>query len=598
MKSFYLLTLLVTISTWLNSCKKDIEATDNFKTVTYMPNGAEGGTVPIDDRKYDEGDWVKILPNSGNLLKAENRFNGWCTSPDGTGMHCMPDTFIAMGSNNLMLYAQWLIISKYSVLYDANGATNGTVPVDIHKYEEGELVTILNNTGNLLKTDFTFNGWNSKADGSGTHFSADSVLYMGNTDLLLYAEWENALKYITLEVQSPFFRPCMEFGSSAVVYIDYGDGSEVQKVPVSGGVKLFDKYFFTNDSTVHIIKISVKPWDALTVLNLGFRGGDGGNGEREMQLSELPYLAFHPTFEEVPLSWEIEQERASVLNYAGTVISVANLSVAPNLTAFCCEFQPIDSIDLSGCSNSLTLEGFFSSIKTTNFQGCTSMHRCCLENTGAQYNWRIDNGIKTEDEILDLRDCPVIRDIRGTGDNHTMVRLHANAINTIWHLCKMANWRMETVKIGDEEPAKLMVSRFTNLTECWISGSPVIENVEVTESNPNLYSMWLSQCGIKTVDVKNQTQIQVLELSGNTISEINITGCNNLVVITLNDCNLSQIAVDSVLSTLDGFNLQTSNPYNKFDFSGSNSDPSETGMTHVTALRSRGWNVILNQTEK
>ena len=51
-----------------------------------------------------------------------------------------------------------------------------------------ETATILGNTGNLVKTGYTFAGWNTEANGSGTEYKAGSTFTITN-DVTLYAEW-------------------------------------------------------------------------------------------------------------------------------------------------------------------------------------------------------------------------------------------------------------------------------------------------------------------------------------------------------------------------------------------------------------------------
>jgi len=77
----------------------------------------------------------------------------------------------------------------FTVRYDSNGATSGTVPVDSASYAPGERVTVLGNMGNLVKTGYSFVGWNTKADGTGTSYPPGSSFSMGMEDAMLYAEW-------------------------------------------------------------------------------------------------------------------------------------------------------------------------------------------------------------------------------------------------------------------------------------------------------------------------------------------------------------------------------------------------------------------------
>jgi Listeria-Bacteroides repeat domain (List_Bact_rpt) len=61
--------------------------------------------------------------------------------------------------------------ATYTVIYDGNGSIGGTVPVDSNKYPQGQTVTVLGNTGNLSKTGYSFSGWNTQANGSGTTYT-------------------------------------------------------------------------------------------------------------------------------------------------------------------------------------------------------------------------------------------------------------------------------------------------------------------------------------------------------------------------------------------------------------------------------------------
>jgi hypothetical protein len=80
-------------------------------------------------------------------------------------------------------------VDVYSVTYNGNGSTGGTVPVDTHTYLPGSSITLAANTGTLAKTGSSFVGWNTAADGSGISYAPGAVIAAGNADLTLYAEW-------------------------------------------------------------------------------------------------------------------------------------------------------------------------------------------------------------------------------------------------------------------------------------------------------------------------------------------------------------------------------------------------------------------------
>lgn len=77
----------------------------------------------------------------------------------------------------------------FYVIYDANSADSGYPPTDGMGYESGESITVLGNTGDLKKYANSFGGWNTKADGSGVTYSSGQSLFMGKSDMILYATW-------------------------------------------------------------------------------------------------------------------------------------------------------------------------------------------------------------------------------------------------------------------------------------------------------------------------------------------------------------------------------------------------------------------------
>ena len=79
--------------------------------------------------------------------------------------------------------------SSYTVTYNGNTNTSGTGPTDGSSlYTGGSTVTILGNTGTLLKGGYTFSGWNTAADGSGTSYSQGNTFTI-NANTTLYARW-------------------------------------------------------------------------------------------------------------------------------------------------------------------------------------------------------------------------------------------------------------------------------------------------------------------------------------------------------------------------------------------------------------------------
>ena len=164
--------------------------TINSYTVTYDGNGSTGGTVPTDGSSpYNYGATVTVLGNTGSLVKTGYSFAGWNTAADGKGTAYAAAGSFAIGAANVTLYAQWTI-NSYTVTYDGNGSTGGTVPTDgSSPYNYGATVTVLGNTGSLVKTGYSFAGWNTAADGKGTAYAAAGSFAIGAANVTLYAQW-------------------------------------------------------------------------------------------------------------------------------------------------------------------------------------------------------------------------------------------------------------------------------------------------------------------------------------------------------------------------------------------------------------------------
>jgi Listeria-Bacteroides repeat domain (List_Bact_rpt) len=79
----------------------------------------------------------------------------------------------------------------FTVTYDPNGATGGTVPDATGPYQAGEWVTVADNTGNLVEDGEVFANWNTAPDGTGQGCGGegDAQIQVGLADLTLYAQW-------------------------------------------------------------------------------------------------------------------------------------------------------------------------------------------------------------------------------------------------------------------------------------------------------------------------------------------------------------------------------------------------------------------------
>ncbi len=175
-------------------------AASSIKYVTLIR--VSGDTYKI----YDSGGKYVTATEakSGSFSRANSDSYGW-TFTGTTGMNARyqeknKQAYCRSYNNstfrsyaNTSSGAVFYLATGCSVTYNANGATSGTVPADAYLYGEGATVTVKSNSGSLAKSGgYTFSGWNTKADGSGTNYTAGSGTFTISKDTVLYAKWTAA----------------------------------------------------------------------------------------------------------------------------------------------------------------------------------------------------------------------------------------------------------------------------------------------------------------------------------------------------------------------------------------------------------------------
>jgi len=88
--------------------------------------------------------------------------------------------------NNGYPYLSGLPIPE-NMVYSGNGSTGGTPPIG-KLYTQNQVIIVDDKPGNLVKTGYTFTGWNTKADGSGNPYLPGQS-YTIRADTTFYAQW-------------------------------------------------------------------------------------------------------------------------------------------------------------------------------------------------------------------------------------------------------------------------------------------------------------------------------------------------------------------------------------------------------------------------
>lgn len=146
----------------------------------------KGGSYTTDADTTMTAQWTN--PTAGTLLTPSRTgytFKGWFTSASG-GSQVTSSTTI---SANTTIYAQWTA-NTYSVKYNGNGNTSGSMSDSAHTYDSAKNLT----TNTFTKTGYSFNGWNLKSDGTSTSYtdsaSVKNLSATNSSTVNLYAQWE------------------------------------------------------------------------------------------------------------------------------------------------------------------------------------------------------------------------------------------------------------------------------------------------------------------------------------------------------------------------------------------------------------------------
>lgn len=137
---------------------------------------------------------------SGHFLVAGSDANerDFCKYVNNGTFYRMYKSTSTSSSGYTHFYAWKKTPSNFTVTYDGNGKTSGSVPVDASSpYAPSSTVTVKANTGDLARTGCTFAGWNTAADGSGTNYAASgSATFTISANTTLYAKWTATVTWV------------------------------------------------------------------------------------------------------------------------------------------------------------------------------------------------------------------------------------------------------------------------------------------------------------------------------------------------------------------------------------------------------------------
>lgn len=182
-----------------NSAVATIEYTLNVYTLNF---DAKGGTLPGGMQSSEQVTSGYTYKIPGDPTKTGYKFIGWYLSetPAETenSIQVYAPNIENTSNKTVTFYAKWEAIT-YTVIFDGNGAdASSSMASQNFKYDESKALS--QNT--FVRTGYTFNGWNTNADGTGQGYSDEetvtNLVSQDDGSITLYAQWQPNTASITV----------------------------------------------------------------------------------------------------------------------------------------------------------------------------------------------------------------------------------------------------------------------------------------------------------------------------------------------------------------------------------------------------------------
>ena len=156
--------------------------------VTYDSNQGDLGSAPPAQSAVVGGAALSVQGNPLGLGRTGFILAGWNTAANGSGSPISLWQTNVSFSANTILYAQW-VPAVYTVAYVGNQNTAGSVPSGQSYSSGAQGITLATNLGALDRVGYTFAGWNTAPDSSGTAYAAGNTGVTFTNDTVLFASW-------------------------------------------------------------------------------------------------------------------------------------------------------------------------------------------------------------------------------------------------------------------------------------------------------------------------------------------------------------------------------------------------------------------------
>ena len=172
-------------------------------TIDFKPNanGEQSHSMPDQQVTIGSSDTI----NKNDYIRSGYTFTGWNTKSDGTGTaykdQAPAGKITTKNGATVVLYAQWTVSKVFTIDFkpNANGEQSHSMPDQQVKIGSSDTI----NKNNYIRPGYTFTGWNTKSDGTGTAYKdqapAGKITNKSGATVVLYAQWASTSKTFTID---------------------------------------------------------------------------------------------------------------------------------------------------------------------------------------------------------------------------------------------------------------------------------------------------------------------------------------------------------------------------------------------------------------
>jgi len=154
-----------------------------YHTVTFVENDSTSDPVSSSQTENAPAPLTLYVDLSPTFSNSGFTFVDWNTESNGAGVAYADGSSYSF-TGPIVLYAMWTAIPTETLNFDSTSGTGSIGPISSHA---GESTTLPSGSG-ISNPGYTFIGWNTAANGSGTEYQAgDTYVFTGNQTL--YAQW-------------------------------------------------------------------------------------------------------------------------------------------------------------------------------------------------------------------------------------------------------------------------------------------------------------------------------------------------------------------------------------------------------------------------